>query len=65
MIQKQSVTIHKAWLNVATMALLLSAFIARLKTAVTIQIPTGYQDETGFHMGVKSAGKEVKWPSVW
>jgi len=65
MIHKQSVTIHKAWLNLATMALLLTAFIARLKTAVTIQIPTGYQDETGFHMGVKPAQSEVKWPSIW
>jgi len=65
MIHKQSLTIHKAWLNVATIALLLTAFATRLKAAVNIQIPAGYQDETGFHMGAQPAEKDVKWPSVW
>jgi hypothetical protein len=65
MIHKQSVTIHKTWLNVDAMASLPAALIARLKNAVNIQIPTGYQDETGFHMGVKPAESKVKWPSVW
>ena len=28
---------------------------AKLWKAIRIEIPIGYQDETGFHMGVKSA----------
>jgi len=25
----------------------------------------GYQDETGFHTGVKANEKEIKWPTTW
>jgi hypothetical protein len=39
--------------------------VARMRKAVRIEIPIGYQDETGFHYGVKPAEKEVKWPPVW
>jgi len=34
--------------------------VAKLRRAIRIEIPIGYQDETGFHMGVKSAEKGVK-----
>jgi hypothetical protein len=34
-------------------------------TARLFQVPVGYQDETGFHLGVKSAVKEAGWPSFW
>ena len=36
-----------------------------LRKAITVEIPTGYQDETGFHMGAKPAEKVVQWPPVW
>jgi hypothetical protein len=38
--------------------------VAKLRKAIRIEIPTGYQDETGFHMGVQPAKKEIKWPPV-
>jgi hypothetical protein len=38
--------------------------VAKLRKAIRIEIPVGYQDETGFHIGIKSAEKEVKWPPI-
>jgi len=35
------------------------------KTRNAVKIPTGYQDERGFHLGVKPPEKEIKWPSFW
>lgn len=34
--------------------------VAKLRKAIRIEIPIGYQDEAGFHVGVKSADMEVK-----
>jgi hypothetical protein len=34
--------------------------VAKLRKAVRIEIPIGYQDETGFHLGVKQAKNQVK-----
>jgi len=31
---------------------------ARLKKAMTIEIPDGYQDERGFHFGVKPVASQ-------
>lgn len=43
----------------------LHEIIAKLRKAAKIEIATGYQDETGFHPGVKPAEKEIKWPPDW
>jgi hypothetical protein len=37
---------------------------AKLRKAIRIEVPIGYQDETGFHTGVAPAEKEIKWPPV-
>jgi hypothetical protein len=42
----------------------LHEIVAKLRNTIRLEIPTGYQDEIGFHMGVKPAEKEVKWPLV-
>ncbi len=34
--------------------------VAKLRKAIRIEIPIGYQDEAGFRVGVKSADMEVK-----
>jgi hypothetical protein len=39
--------------------------LAKLHKAVGIEVGTGYQDETGFHNGVKPAKNEIQWPPVW
>jgi len=42
-----------------------ASLIAKLRRAVNIEIPVGYQDETGFHIGVESAAEKTKWPTAW
>jgi hypothetical protein len=65
MTYKQSTTLSKAWVNASGSSFSPAAIFARLKSAVKFDIPTGYQDETGFHTGVKPADKEIKWPATW
>jgi hypothetical protein len=45
-------------------ALHLHEIATKLRKAIRIEVPIGYQDETGFHMGVAPAEKEIKWPPV-
>jgi hypothetical protein len=47
------------------------AFLLQLWGAVTLfratrkpKVPVGYQDEQGFHYGVKPAEKQIIWPPV-
>jgi hypothetical protein len=40
-------------LYVAAITLMFSAIIAHLRAMLDRQIPVGYQDETGFHLGTK------------
>jgi hypothetical protein len=65
MIHKRGVTMHKPMPEIASFGLIFHGIVAKLRNAVRIDIPIGYQDETGFHMGVKPAQKEVQWPPVW
>jgi hypothetical protein len=60
MIRKHTITMPKPWPNTGSFGLYLHEFIAKLRNAIRIEIPTGYQDETGFHLGVQPAPKEVK-----
>jgi tRNA A37 threonylcarbamoyltransferase TsaD len=65
MTYKQTVAIHKPWLHSGNAGFSFTGLITKLRNAVSIQIPVGYQDESGFHTGVKSATKESKWPAAW
>ena len=40
----------------------LRQFVAKLTGL--IEIPTGYQDESGFHLGAATAQAEIQWPPV-
>jgi len=51
--------------EMASFGLMLHGVVAKLRNAVRIEIPIAYQDEAGFHYGVKPAEKEAKWPSFW
>ena len=62
---KQTTTISKAWFHAGVASFSPAGIIARLKSAVKFDIPTGYQDESGFHFGVKVAESEIKWPTTW
>ena len=43
----------------------LAAILAKLRAAFSVDVPIGYQDETGFHFGMKPAQKKIAWPSRW
>jgi hypothetical protein len=64
MTYKHTVTLGKTWVNTGSTGLVPSGIIAKLLNAVKMQIPTGYQDETGFHYGVQRAEENDKWSSV-
>jgi hypothetical protein len=65
MLHKHTITMNKPWSHADSFGLHLHEIVAKLRNAIKIEIPTGYQDETGFHMGAKPVEKEVKWPPVW
>jgi len=65
MMHKSAVTMQESLSNSVPFGSLFRGIAAKVRRAVRIEIPIGYQDETGFHMGVKPAEKESKWPSVW
>ena len=59
-----TVTLHKPLPDTATFGAMFHGIIAKLRNAVRFDIPIGYQDGTGFHMGVRPPDKEIKWPSA-
>jgi len=65
MTYKHTVTINKAWFHTGASGFSPTGLIARLKNALKFEVPTGYQDESGFHFGVKAEEKAIKWPATW
>jgi hypothetical protein len=51
---------HQRVQGIYVMRWSLRVIVEELRKAITIAIPTGYQDETGFHPGVEPAEKEVE-----
>ena len=43
------------------LAAIMAAVISKLK----VQVPVGYQDENGFHVGTGQTEKKVNWPPCW
>ena len=39
--------------------------ITKVRAAIEAQVPMGYQDETGFHTGIKPRGEEAFCASDW
>jgi hypothetical protein len=65
MMHKHTATMHKPMPEVASLGLVFHGIVAKLRNVVRIDVPVGYQDETGFHYGVKQAQNGNKWPQVW
>ena len=55
----------KAWTHDAAASFSFAGAVAKLKNAATVNIPVGYQDESGFYKGVKTDADEIKWPATW
>jgi hypothetical protein len=64
MMHKHTIALHKPWSHTSFFGLHIHEIVAKMRKAIRVEIPTGYQDETGFHLGVQSAEKEIKWPPV-
>jgi hypothetical protein len=59
MLQKHVIAIPKPWSNLVSFGSHLHEIIAKAGSAMAV--PTGYQDESGFHFGAEPAEREVKW----
>ena len=57
--------LHKPWAYMGSLGLHFQGIAAKLRDEIRNKIPAGYQDETGFHLGVKPAEKKIKWTPVW
>jgi hypothetical protein len=51
---------HQRTQGIYVMRWSLRGIVEKLRKAIRIEIPIGYQDEAGFHLGVEPAEKEVK-----
>ena len=58
MLYKQHLKERKAWFDVAIALSLPANFLVRLNNAFKIEIPEGYEDETGFHFGPEPEAKQ-------
>jgi hypothetical protein len=65
MTYKSAMTMDKAWTHAETPAIPFAGLFAKMKGAVKIQAPTGYQDENGFHFGEQPEGTDLEWPANW
>ena len=60
MTYKQPIQTHKPWAHTGNFGFWPAGLIAKLRNMVKIEIPVGYQDESGFHYGAKSPNKGAK-----
>jgi hypothetical protein len=58
-------TMDKAWDTAEVSTIPFAGVFAKLKNAVRFNIPVGYQDESGFHVGVKPEVQDIQWPATW
>jgi hypothetical protein len=64
MTYKQTTMGHKTF-SYSGVGFPFGGLMAKLRNAVKSSIPVGYQDETGFHAGIKREEKPAKWPATW
>jgi hypothetical protein len=43
----------------------LAAIAAKVMARLKVEVPVGYQDENGFHVGTGRAESKVNWPPFW
>jgi len=60
--KQHTIAMQKPWPHAGSLGLHLREIIANLRRIV--EIPTGYQDETGFHYGVEQAKENPTPPQI-
>jgi hypothetical protein len=58
---KQRYMTNKQSLYVVVFTMLFAGILARIRAAMDKQVPVGYQDENGFHLGDEPEGI-TDWP---
>jgi len=58
--KQHAITLIRPWPQTSSLKAHFHELMANLKRIV--EIPTGYQDENGFHYGAEPAKVEVQWP---
>lgn len=56
---------HKTYFHIIAIMLPLAAIAAAIIAKFKVQVPVGYQDENGFHVGSGHAENQVNWPPFW
>ncbi|HXI71739.1 MAG TPA: hypothetical protein VNN22_15395 [Verrucomicrobiae bacterium] len=56
---------HKTYFYIIAFMLPLAAIVAAIISKLKVQVPVGYQDESGFHIGQDRAANKVSWPPFW
>jgi len=60
MTYKHTIPANRHWAPAGSFGFSAAAVITKLRKAIKLNVPVGYQDESGFHLGVKSGEKEVR-----
>lgn len=56
---------HKTYFLILTVMLPLAALVARTVAKLKVEVPVGYQDENGFHVGTSGVENKTNWPPFW
>jgi hypothetical protein len=64
MLEQRCMT-NKNSLYAILVTVVFAGIIAKLREAMDKQVPMGYQDENGFHLGVEPAAKSDDWHSAY
>jgi hypothetical protein len=56
---------HKTYFYIIATMLPLAALIARIMAKLKVEVPVGYQDEKGFHVGASGMENKASWPPFW
>ncbi len=56
---------HKAQFYIIAMLVPLAAIAAKMLARLKVEVPVGYQDENGFHVGTGRSESKVNWPPFW
>jgi len=56
---------HKTQFYIIAIMLPLAAIVAAVINRLKVQVPVGYQDENGFHVGSGRMENKVNWPPFW
>jgi hypothetical protein len=56
---------HKTQFYILAMMVPFAAIVARVIAKLKVEVPVGYQDENGFHVGDGHTESKVSWPPFW